>query len=463
VTFAKGVLPDSVIRDPRAEGLLAFVTLDPGLTRDGVQAWLVQVEALIRRLIAPLGDEPVARVVVGFGRSFFLAAEQPRFGLDGRSPHGFTTLPSLPAEDQMPDADVMCYVMTTSEAIGVEFLDGLSQTRSSGLTRVIVDRGFQRADGRELFGFLDGLRNVPFRRRFATVFVDRDRFADEPDWAEDGTYLAYAKISQNLDVWRALPVDAQEQIMGRRKPDGSRLDLPADTNPRSEGEYVGDPPAAASHVRKAGPRGDHGDVQIFRRGIPYFSLNEDGTPDAGLHFVSFQASLDQFDVVFNGWMMNPDFPPGLGQMDSLFSHNPALVSIRRGGFFFVPPAPPIGRFIGAQMFEDAKPDSRARKEGRLFVRKKVVSPEGQAVKVDLRGIEFEVVRASDQSIVGERFATDSAGHALSPPLPVREPLILREVNTRPNIQPPDPLPFQLERRREAVTVTNFIRQPGPYG
>jgi Dyp-type peroxidase family len=268
--FAKGVLPDTVIRDPRAEGLLVLATLDPALEPAGVRAWLTQVEALIRRLIAPLNGVPVARVAVALGRSFFFAGEAARFGLDERAPLGLREPPTFEAEDRLQDSDVLFYLMTTSEAVSVEFLDGLSQTRPIGLRRLEVERGFQRADAREMFGFLDGLRNVPFHERFRTVFVNREVTADEPAWTEDGTYLAYMKIEQDLDLWRSISLEEQEQIIGRRKGDGSRLDLPPATKARSEPDFGSGVPSPGSHVRKVGPRGEHADLKIFRRGGALF-------------------------------------------------------------------------------------------------------------------------------------------------------------------------------------------------
>jgi Dyp-type peroxidase family len=465
VAFAKGVLPDGVIRDVRAEGLLVFVTLDSNLSRESAQQWLMQVEGIVRRLVAPVDGLPVARVAVGFGRSFFLQGDQPRFELSERAPLGLRQPPETGAEDRLEQADLVFYVMTTSEAAAAEFLESLSLTRASGLVGISIERGFQRNDGREIFGFLDGLRNLTFHERFRHVFVNRDRYADEPDWTEDGTYLAYLKIEQHLDVWRSLGVDRQETLMGRRKADGSRLDLPPGSHPRSEREFVGDPPSPASHVRKAGPRGVRDEARIFRRGLPYFGLNSDGSPDAGLHFVSFQASAEQFDAVLNTWMLNPDFPAAGTQVDSLFGQDPRLVTIRRGGLFFVPPAPRFEGFLGAQIFEPPKPEAEGRKTGKLFVRKKAVTPEGRQARIELRGILFEVTDPATGASVAERFGTDAAGHALSPPLPVNKDkdLLLNEVVFPPNLQPASPITFRVRHRRQALMVTNFLRQPGPYG
>src|SRR5206468_610976 len=133
--------------------------------------------------------------------------------------------------------------------------------------------------------------------------------------------------------------------------DGRRLDLPAGSDPRAEPEFTTAEPPTSSHVRKAGPRGaDRDRTLIFRRGLPFVEAGPDGVLRAGLQFASFQASLGQFRVVFNRWMMNPNFPqPAPGRADDLFSQG--HVSIEKWGFFFVPPD--TDEPIGAVMFKPA--------------------------------------------------------------------------------------------------------------
>jgi Dyp-type peroxidase family len=463
VAFAKGVLPDRVIRDPRAEGLLILATLRPDLDVNGVRGWLEAITDAVKELREPLVGDPVARVAVGFGPSFFATSDgAPRFELVDREPLGLRTPPAVTASEALPNTDVFFYVMTTSEAVAVRFLERLSATRNLGLAAVNVARGFQRADGREMFGFLDGLRNPPWRDRYRVVFVDRERVADEPHWTEDGTYLAYLEIEQDLDRWEQVSLEEQEQMMGRRKADGSRLDLAPGSSPRGEGDFVGDPPGSSAHVRKAGPRGaGHDGVAIFRRGVPFLELNVDGSRRAGLHFVSFQYSLDVFNTIFNVWMLNDNFPVAGAGRDRLFAADPPLVRVRRAGFFFV--APHDERFIGAGMFDEPPADPVPRRVGRLFVRKRAFDANGLPVLVELSGIKFQVVREDDRSAAGEPFVTDSAGHALSPDLPVRTRLVLQEVEAPPNLEPSPDLPFVLERRRQVVEVANHVRQVGPYG
>lgn len=456
---AKGVLPDSVIRDWHADARLIFCHLRPDLSREQVISWLERASELVVALTARQGDDRAARVAVGLGATFFSQGGAPRFGLEGLMPVGLASPPSVPPPAEPGGQhDVLFYIMSTSEALVADFLRGLAGTRQLGLAEVTIERGFQRRDGREVGGFRDGLRNVPSRQRASTVFVNRDELAEEPGWTEDGTYLAYLKLRQDLDTWSQRSPDQQEQIIGRRLADGSRLDLPGGTNPHSEGEFT-DPnvPTPNAHIRKAGPRGaNHDPNLIFRRGVPYFSLAPDGSPDAGLQFVSFQASLDAFDVILNRWMLNPDFPTQGSQPDRLFTEG--IVTVQKAGFYFVPPYDE--RFIAAPLFDPPKPDPTPRKTGRVLIRKRLLDPNGAPVVADLSGAGFQVFDQSGNAI-GEVFVTDPRGHATSPEVPVRTPLSVREVQPLANAQPVDPIKLTIEHHREVVRVDNRTAAPGP--
>lgn len=461
MSLARNIRPNPIIRDPRAEALLVLVGLRPDLDAAGAIAWLERATALVTELEAPKRKGRVATVVTAFGRSFFGPADAPRFGLDpGQVPIGLRqplTIESL--ADPLSGIDVAFYVMSTSEAAVAAFLDGLSTTRELGLASVSIERGFQREDGRELFGFLDGARNVRSSERHGVIYVDREVTPEEPAWTEDGSYLAYLKIRQDLDRWRQLPLGERERIMGRREADGSRLDLPAGTDPHTEGDFGGEPPSHAAHVRKSGPRGAHDAVQVFRRGVPYLGLDADGRPNAGLHFVSFQASVDQFEVVLQRWMLNPRFPGDGAGADLLFGNG--LVQLERGGLFFVPPHD--RRFLGARLFDPPRREPRPRRVGRVVVRKRAVDANGQPALVDLSGFRFQVVRADDRTAIGEPFDTNPAGRAISPELPARTPLLLTELSTPFPVEPVADVPFSIERRRQPLEVVNRLRQIGPYG
>lgn len=455
-THAAGILPDSVIRDHRSNGYFVFLTLSQSLQPPDLQSWLQGLSGLIQQLEGPLDGEREATAAVGFGPSFFQAAGQPRFGM-ANAPADFGSLPALPTLlDSSGAADVVIYVMSLSEAIVAAFLRGLIQIQPGTIAGAAIERGYQRTDGREQFGFRDGLRNVAPDRRNAVVFVDLDNQPDEPFWADGGSYMAYLKINQNLAAAQQAATDQMQENVGRRITDGSRLDLPEGTNPQTEGTFANPTiPPVTSHVRKAGPRDSiHDLTEIFRRGVPYTDLKPDGTLDAGLQFASFQCTLDNFNVILNRWMLNQNFPtPGAGS-DALFANG--LITIEKGGYYFVPPADP--RYIGARFFDPLPPDPCT--IGRAIIRKQVVDPNNQPVLVDLGGFQFQILDTAGQA-VDQPFTTDSAGHAVSPELQRGENYTLEEINVPTGFQPATNQPFTLNARRQVLTAINQIQGPTP--
>jgi hypothetical protein len=199
-------------------------------------------------------------------------------------------------------------------------------------------------------------------------------------------------------------------------------------------------------------------VEVFRRGVPYFTLGPDGSPDAGLHFVSFQATAAQFDTVVSTWMFNPEFPGAGVGVDALFRDG--LAQVLRGGMFFVPPLDE--RFLAASVFDPPRPAVRPREFGRVIVRKRAVNPDGTRAHVDLAGCEFQV-RREDGTDEGAPFRTDSAGHTISGDLPVRVPLVLHEVGHPAHLEAAPPIPFTIEQRREVLFPENRLVPGSPYG
>ena len=447
---ARGVLPhrqDKVMANPMAQGAIATVTLRPDLDVSGVQAWLATVERATTVLREPDSDgHRVATVATGFSPTFFTLNGTARFtGLV--APAGFGRLPVVPFGAPLT-ADVVFYVVSLSEAVTARFLQTVSQTPQ--VTAVHVERGYQRVDETEPFGYKDGVRNVvPKSDRSRTVFIDADRHADEPPLAVDGTYLAYMRISQNLAAFNALDPTTQDRTIGRTR-DGNRLDVPPGTNPATEAEITSDACPINSHVRKTGPRGTGNDtVDIFRRGLPFQDFDANGCLVAGLQFVSFQASLDQFDVVFNRWMLNPNFPANGAGQDALIAQG--LISIEKHGFFFVPGE--TDRSITTTLFKQRGKPTKT-KTGRIAVRKRLNDATGGPSLLDLHGFGFQITKL-DGTPVGGVFESDAAGYALSDEIDIGEYLIT-ELPPRAPLTAAAPVPVTLHSARAVKDVVNTV-------
>jgi hypothetical protein len=91
----------------------------------------------------------------------------------------------------------------------------------------------------------------------------------------------------------------------------------------------------------------------------------------------------------------------------------------------------------------------------------MIDPNGAPVLADLSGAGFQIFDQATGNPIGDVFSTDPRGHATSPDVPVRVPLILREVQPLPNTQPSDPVPVTVQHRREVLRVDNRTAAPGP--
>lgn len=483
---AKGILPlgedrPVLYKSPRACGYFVAVKLNPALDRAGVVALLEKISALVDALVARAtaadkadastaagsagaGDK-VAAIAVGFAPTFFTTNGQARF--DGLEPpaafDGKKPLPGVAPPSQAPqpiDADLMLYVVSTYEARVNAFIADLSAL--PGIDGITLDRGFQRMDGTEPFGYADGLRNVRSHDRERVVFVDRGGLQpEEPHWADGGSYMAYMRILQRPEKMAALADDAtRDAVIGREK-DGTRLDL-KDEKIKARDEPADPPPALApgAHVAKAGPRGPHDDNQIFRRGLPFMETTPDGQLRVGLNFCSFQGSLEQFDVVFNDWMMNPHFPAD-GPVDALFDDTKQLTQIEKVGFYFVPPFEEAG--LVAAVFKEApkhKPTT-----GKLVVKKRVTAEGDPSRRFERRGFAFQILDENNQPVPNATFTTDTAGRGVCPvELEIGKNYVAHETASTvvPNVALKD-TPFTMDKPNYELFVENVVPVTNPYG
>ncbi len=449
MTYADGVLPDDVSRDPRAGSWLVFVDLT---SEADVQTWLrgVATPAVEALTSAQGSDGAAATCTVGFGSSLFDKAKTAT-----QRPQGLAV--ALPTEVPLDAHDLVFYVFSVSDAAVAAFLRALNA--GSTVARMTLERGYQRADKREVFGQADGLRNIPSADRVAVAFIGDDQ-PGEPDWARSGSYMAYLKIKQNVAAWTVLSVDEQNQVIGRRF-DGSRLDLPAGSDPTTEPPF-GDAatPSASSHIRKAGPRGAQQDpVRIFRRGTPFIEC-VDGALVEGLQFVSYQASIDDFLTILHRWMLNPAFPTPTAGIDGLLDPAKGLTAFIKGGVYFA--VPHDARYIGAGMFDAASGPT-----GGIVIHLVVQSATGAVdPTASLESATFQVTTAAG-AVLAE-LVTDAAGHAASPPLPTGVPLTVTESAAPAGAQvTPGPNPQSVTLERCAKTLLTFTNTrtgtPGGYG
>ena len=121
--------------------------------------------------------------------------------------------------------------------------------------------------------------------------------SDEPAWLEGGSYLVARRIRMIIENWDRVQLGEQEMLVGRSKGEGAPLSGGTEfTEPDFEKTGATDAPLidTNAHVRLAHPT-SNGGARMLRRGYNFVDGNDSlGRLDAGLFFLSFQRSPQQF-------------------------------------------------------------------------------------------------------------------------------------------------------------------------
>ncbi|WP_329454681.1 Dyp-type peroxidase [Streptomyces sp. NBC_01497] len=184
---------------------------------------------------------------------------------DGPRPaelHPFVELTGPRHRAPATPGDLLFHLRATRQdlcfALAAEIMDRLR----GHVTLVDEVQGFKYRDVRDLMGFVDGTEN-PEGRAATTATLVGD---EDPDFA-GGSYVIVQKYLHDLPAWNALPVEAQEKVIGRRKLTNVELDEPA------------------SHVSlNTVTDADGEELQILRDNMPFGSPGHD---EFGTYFIGY--------------------------------------------------------------------------------------------------------------------------------------------------------------------------------
>ncbi|MFI5650579.1 iron uptake transporter deferrochelatase/peroxidase subunit [Streptomyces anulatus] len=350
----------------QARGHLVAFDLAAGAGRKEAAALLRRWSAVAKELMAgrpaaggpdgPGHDTGIAldagpsalTVTFGFGRTFFA-----RTGLTARLPAALDPLPAFSADAldaERSNGDLWVQIGADDALVAFHALRAL-QKEAAGTARVRWQmNGFNRTPGatarpmtaRNLMGQIDGTGNPKpadedFDRR---VFVPASPGKPQ-EWMEGGSYAVVRRIRMLLDDWEKLPVERQERVIGRRKADGAPLSGGTETTEMDLDKAGPDGRLVIpdnAHARISSPE-KNGGAAILRRPFSYHDgIAEDGTPDAGLLFVCWQADP------FRG------FVPVQRKLDRGDALSPFLRH-EASGVFAVPGGAAEGEYVGQRLLE----------------------------------------------------------------------------------------------------------------
>ncbi|MBU3847778.1 MAG: Dyp-type peroxidase, partial [Candidatus Acinetobacter avistercoris] len=135
---------------------------------------------------------------------------------------------------------------------------------------------FRYFDGRDITGFIDGTENPQFPDDRAEVAL----LGEDSGIFQDGSFIFAQRYAHNLEKWKKLKVDTQEQVMGRTKLESIELD--DEIKPEN------------AHVARTVVEDEEGEeMEILRHSLPY----GDGRGDQGLFFIAYTKNLKIIDAM----------------------------------------------------------------------------------------------------------------------------------------------------------------------
>ena len=344
----------------QARGHLVAFDLAAGASRKEAAAllrrWSTTAQRLMAGEAAAQDDTDVARdagpssltITFGFGNSFF-----SRTGLEKQRPVSLDPLPDF-SSDHLDKArsngDLWVQIGANDALVAFHALRTIQKDAGSAAKVRWQMNGFNRTPGatahkmtaRNLMGQLDGTRNPkPAESDFdKRIFVPASGSTD-PAWMANGSYAVVRRIRMLLDDWEKLSTGAQENVIGRRKSNGAALSGGDETTAMdlektdAKGALV---VPINAHARIARPD-QNGGAAMLRRPFSYHDgIAADGTPDAGLLFVCWQADpLRGFVTVQRK----------LDRGDALSTY----IRHEASGLFAVPGGAAEGEYVGQRLLE----------------------------------------------------------------------------------------------------------------
>ncbi|KOV59808.1 peroxidase [Streptomyces sp. NRRL WC-3618] len=342
----------------QARGHLVAFDLAAGSGRKEAAALLRRWSDTAQRLMAGEAaahdDTDVARdagpssltITFGFGYGFFA-----RTGLEKQRPVALDPLPEF-SSDHLDKArsngDLWVQIGANDALVAFHALRAIQKDAGSAARVRWQMNGFNRSPGaterpmtaRNLMGQIDGTRNPkPSEPDFdKRIFVPA---SGEPSWMANGSYAVVRRIRMLLDDWEQLSLKQQEDVIGRRKANGAPLSGGTETTAMdlekvdANGDLV---VPINAHSRITRPD-ENGGAAILRRPFSFHDgIGVDGTPDAGLLFVCWQADpLRGFVPVQRK----------LDRGDALSTY----IRHESSGLFAVPGGAAEGEYVGQRLLE----------------------------------------------------------------------------------------------------------------
>lgn len=204
--------------------------------------------------------------------------------------------------------DILFHIRAAGMDLCFELATHIMARLSGAVSTVDEVHGFKFFDDRDLIGFVDGTEN-PVDREAADATLIGD---EDPPFA-GGSYVIVQKYLHDLERWNKVPVEEQENIIGRHK-------LSDIEQPDAQKK-----PYAHNVLTSIEENGEQ--LQIVRDNMPF---GEIGKGEFGTYFIGYACSPHRIErMLENMFVGNPP-----GTYDRLLDFSRAVT----GSLFFVPTA-----------------------------------------------------------------------------------------------------------------------------
>ena len=270
-----------------------------------VRAWCPGIASLVRAVGQRLPDAKLS-CVVGFGSQ----AWDRLFGLPRPAElHPFREFGPAERRAIATPGDILLHIRAEQADACFELATHLLESLQGAVAVVDEIQGFRYFDQRAIIGFVDGTENPSGPEALEFTVLN-----DDPPFA-GGSYVLVQKYLHDMAGWNALPVEAQERIIGRRKL--SDIELDDATKPSS-----------AHNALTVLQDADGNEIKILRGNMPF---GRPGHGEFGTYFIGYARSPQPIEQMLENMFVG--LPPG--NYDRLLDFSTAVT----GGLFFVPSLP----------------------------------------------------------------------------------------------------------------------------
>ena len=205
-------------------------------------------------------------------------------------------------------ADVLFHIRARRMDLCFEMVTQIMERIRGAVHAVDETHGFRYFDDRDLLGFVDGTENPRDGAALDAALV-----AEEDPPFVGGSYVIIQKYLHDMNRWNALPTEAQERIIGRKKL--SDIELSDAAKPTSAHN-------ALTTIVENGK-----EVKILRDNMPF---GKPGQGEFGTYFIGYSRSPRTTEQMLENMFIGR--PPG--NYDRLLDFSRAVT----GSLFFAPSA-----------------------------------------------------------------------------------------------------------------------------